>query len=149
VLPRLLGRADRERVLFAATVWRSFFLLVAASTTAAHPMLLAFLLQEIGFGLSEPVFQAWLNEHVPPERRATLISVRSMFGTLGGGIGLVAVGWVARSFGIPAAWATAAAVFALAAPGFLLLARMQPRRGAVEPLPSPEPVPAKPVPPTA
>jgi predicted MFS family arabinose efflux permease len=73
------------------------------------------------WGLSEPTLQGWMNEHVDSELRATVLSVRSMAFTLGGGIGLVCLGLVARGQGIPAAWGVAAACLLVSAPGFLLL----------------------------
>jgi MFS family permease len=123
VLPRLLGRFGRERVLFAATLWRAAALVVAATATRFLPVLAGLLLMETGFGLSEPLLQAWMNDHVAAERRATVLSVRSMFGTLGGSTGLVCIGLIARGWGIPIAWIVSASVLAIAAPGFLVLGR--------------------------
>ncbi len=50
-----------------------------------------------------------------------MLSVRSMAFTLGG-TGLVYLGLLARSNGIPAAWAAGGVPLVLAAPGFFLLA---------------------------
>jgi hypothetical protein len=47
-----------------------------------------------------------------------------MFSTLGGAIGLGVLGLVARAYGIPSAWWCSAMVFALAAPGFIILGRL-------------------------
>jgi predicted MFS family arabinose efflux permease len=88
------------------------------------------LMMEIGFGLSEPVLQAWMNEHIEPEQRATVLSVRAMCFTLGGGTGLVCIGLVARDWGIPAAWVISATILALTAPGFLILGRYAQRVAA-------------------
>lgn len=49
-----------------------------------------------------------------------------MIGTLGGGAGLVAIGFVARDFGTPAAWGTSAALFLLSAPAYWMLGRAAP-----------------------
>ena len=62
-----------------------------------------------------------MNEHVAPEQRATVLSVRAMCFTLGGGLGLVCLGLVARDFGIPVAWLLSAVILALTAPGFMIL----------------------------
>jgi MFS family permease len=123
-LPRLLERLRRERVLFAAALWRGALLMAAAAATTLFPALGGWLLQEVSYGASEPVLQSWTNEHVPADRRATVLSIRSMAGTLGGGAGLVAIGLVARDYGIPAAWTASAALFLLAAPAYLLLGRL-------------------------
>jgi hypothetical protein len=79
------------------------------------------LMMEIGFGLSEPLLQAWMNEHIEPAQRATVLSVRAMCLTRGGGRGLVCLGLVARGFGITVAWLVSAVILALTAPGFLIL----------------------------
>ena len=49
-----------------------------------------------------------------------------MIGTLGGGAGLVVIGFVARDHGIPASWLLSAALFLATAPVFLLLGRFTP-----------------------
>ena len=104
LLPRLLERLRRERVLCCAALWRGATLAAGAAATSFAPALSGWLLQEVSYGVSEPVIQSWMNEHVPADRRATVLSIRSMVGTLGGGAGLVAIGLVARDRGIPAAW---------------------------------------------
>lgn len=124
LLPRLLERLRRERVLCVAALWRGGTLAAAAAATSFAPALCGWLLQEVSFGLSEPVMQSWMNEHVAAERRATVLSIRSMVGTLGGGAGLVAIGLVARDSGIPAAWTVSAVLFLLSAPAYLLLGRL-------------------------
>jgi MFS family permease len=123
LVPRLLGRAPREQVLAGATLWRAGSLALAAAATAFNPALLGVLMAEMGFGVSEPMIQAWMNDRIPSERRATVLSVRSMFATLGGALGLVSIGYVAREYGIPSAWTASACVFALVAPAFLVFGR--------------------------
>jgi hypothetical protein len=67
---------------------------------------------------------AWANEHVTAAQRATVLSVRSMFVTLGASAGLIVIGLVARGFGIPVALGVSAALFVLVAPGFVVLGRV-------------------------
>lgn len=121
VLPHLLARYRREYVLAFSAVWRGGMLLVAALATSFGPVVFGVLLQEAAYGLSEPIFLSWINERIGPEQRATIISVRSMFVTLGGALGLICLGLVARGHGIPAAWTISALVLLLTAPWFLLL----------------------------
>jgi predicted MFS family arabinose efflux permease len=124
VLPRLLGRARRSTVLAAAACWRATMLALAAAAASLSPMLAGLVLQEVAFGLTEPVLAGWTNEHVPSARRATLLSVRSTFFTFGGAAGLVAIGLLGRASGVPAAWAVSAAIFAATVPGYLFLERV-------------------------
>jgi len=127
LMPRLLGRYGRATVLTVASLWRGVMLMIAGMASSIHPVLAGLLLQEMAFGLSEPVLQAWMNEHIEAERRATVLSVRAMSFTLGGGAGLVCIGWIARDIGMSAAWVTSGTVLALTAVGYVLLARADDR----------------------
>jgi MFS family permease len=148
LLPRLLERVRRERVLCCAALWRGATLAAGAAATSFAPALGGWLLQEVSYGVSEPVIQSWMNEHVPADRRATVLSIRSMAGTLGGGAGLVAIGLVARDHGIPAAWTVSAVLFLLTAPAYLLLGRLGATPTAPEtPLAAAEPMAVKLAPP--
>lgn len=124
LVPALLRWFERHTVLCVATLWRAATLAVAAAATTIQPALAGLFLQEISSGLTDPVLMAWANEHVRAEQRATVLSVRSTFWTLGGAAGLVVIGLIARTFGVPMAWYVAAAVIGLAAPGYLLLGRV-------------------------
>jgi MFS family permease len=121
IIATLLGRYPRRLVLGAVVLWRGVMLGVAGLAGAFGPALAGLLLMELGFGVSEPLLQAWMNEHIAPAQRATVLSVRAMCLTLGGGTGLVCIGLVARGFGIPAAWLLSAALLVLTAPGFVIL----------------------------
>ena len=49
-------------VLTFVTLWRGVMLGVAGCATAFYPALAGLVLLELGFGLSEPILQAWMNE---------------------------------------------------------------------------------------
>src|SRR5690606_1065337 len=121
LVPRLLARFGRATTLTLSLVWRALTLGVAAAAVGFPLALTGFLLQEIGFGISEPVLQAWMSEHASAAQRATILSLRSMAFTLGGGTGLIGLGWLARETDIGTAWVTAAVVYLAVAPCFLLL----------------------------
>ncbi len=121
LLPPLLRRFPREILLAASALWRGGMLLLAALAGSFAPVLFGILMQEAAFGLSEPIFMASINDRIGPERRATVISVRSMFVTLGGALGLVTLGLVARGQGIPTAWVIAGVILFAIAPWFLML----------------------------
>jgi MFS family permease len=147
LLPRLLVRLRRERVLCVAALWRGVTLAGASAAATLAPALSGWLLQEVSFGLSEPVMQSWMNEHVAADRRATVLSVRSMIGTLGGGVGLIAIGFVARDSGTSAAWAVSAALFLATAPAYLWLGRLAASEAGSPLVGTQAPVAAKIVPP--
>jgi MFS family permease len=124
LVPRLLGRIGRAPALAAAALWRALTLGLSAAATGFRPAYAGLFLQEIASGLTMPVLTAWTNEHIAPEQRATVLSVRSTFFTLGGASGLILMGLVARAYGIAAAWGLGALVLALTAPGYVLLGRV-------------------------
>lgn len=117
-VPRLLPRLGRARTLALALAWRAVTLGCAGAAVGFPLAFTAFIIQEVGFGMSEPVLQAWMNEHATAARRATVLSIRSMAFTLGGGTGLIALGWLARQTDIGTAWMVSAAIYAIAAPLF-------------------------------
>ncbi|MDX2166601.1 MAG: MFS transporter [Deltaproteobacteria bacterium] len=123
LIPRLVPRYGRARTLTAALLGRALLLGIAGAAGGFPLAASAFILQEMGFGFTEPVMQAWMNEHASAARRATMLSVRSMSFTLGGGTGLVVLGLLARATDIGLVWMVSAALLALTAPGFLLLGR--------------------------
>lgn len=136
-VPRLLRRARRETVLAAAACWRAAVLAGLARATGLGPAIAGVLLQEVAFGLTDPVHVAWANEHVAAGERATVLSVRSTFVMLGASAGLLSIGLVARAGGVPMAFACSAAVFALTVPGIVLLGRTARRTAAAVTVPEP------------
>jgi len=79
------------------------FALTGSFATAAVALLGVHLFQE----LAQPITQTWLNQHIAPDVRATVLSMNSQvnaFGQLGGGLGVGAVG---HCFGLRAALTTA------------------------------------------
>jgi predicted MFS family arabinose efflux permease len=137
LVSRLLVRGSRAGVLALASAWRAVTLGLAAQATGFKPAATGFLLQEMGFGLGEPIVSSWMNEHATSRQRATVLSVRSMAFTLGGSLGLVTLGLVAREAGIPVAWTIAAAIHVLVAVGIVVGGR------ALAASPSPSQTPAR------
>lgn len=131
LVPRLLARASRATVLAVASAWRAVTLGFAAQALTFKPAAAGFLLQEMGFGVGEPIMSSWMNEHAGARERATVLSVRAMAFTLGGSLGLVTLGLVARAAGIPTAWKIAAAVHAAVAVAIVVAARAAGAEGAI------------------
>src|SRR5206468_1720389 len=140
LVPPVVRRFARESVLFAAMLWRGAMVALLAGAASLSPALAGRLLQETAFGVIDPVSAAWTNEHVASGERATVISVRSASMTFGGALGLVAIGLVARAFGLRAAMGVSAAVFVLVAPGFALLGRAARRVALPKAVSEPVPV---------
>jgi MFS family permease len=93
----LAPRVRRDWLLTVIALWRGAFLAAAAAATAFTPVVGWLLLYEAGVAASEPIKNAWMNEHVRSELRATVLSVQGMCFTLGGALGLVMLGLLARS----------------------------------------------------
>lgn len=63
-----------------------------------------FLLHELGRGMFGPIKDDYLQENIPSRKRATIGSFESMYIHIGGALGLVTSGWVAKNISIPSAW---------------------------------------------
>jgi MFS family permease len=79
------------------------------------------------FAAAGPIRQAFLNDRIPSEQRATVLSSDNMLGSLGGALAQPGLGRIAQTSGYPASYLAAAAVELLALP-FLLLAAAKDRR---------------------
>ncbi len=119
------GRAGR--LLAVITVLRAVGLAGAAFAIGLTPVVVGILMLEAGLGLSDPLLQARMSDGAPPERRATVLSLRSMSFMSGGACGLVTLGLLARGFGIPATWLACATVLAMIAPVFRRLDARRPQ----------------------
>lgn len=63
-----------------------------------------FMLHELGRGMFGPIKSSYLQENIPSRKRATIGSFESMYTHIGGALGLVTFGWIAKNFSIPTAW---------------------------------------------
>ena len=79
------------------------------------------------FAAAGPIRQAFLNDRIPSEQRATVLSSDNMLGSLGGVLAQPGLGRIAETRGYPTSYLAATAVELLALP-FLLLAAAKDRR---------------------
>ena len=84
----------------------------ASMMLGAVPVVLLFMLHELGRGMVGPLKQAYLNHRIPSEQRATILSFDSMMGKSGAFIGLLVSGYLAENFGIPLTWLVSGCVLA-------------------------------------
>ena len=113
---------ERPRLVAALTV-ATGLALMGAGFLAQRPsqtLVLLFLMNAFQ-GAREPLAQAWFNEEVAGDVRATMLSFRGMMATAGGALGLLLGGYVADLRGIPFAWKIAGALYLLAVPCYLAL----------------------------
>ena len=76
------------------------------------------------FATLMPVRQAYVNELIPSEQRATILSIESLMGSGGGVVSQPLLGRAADAWGYPASYTCSAAIQALALP-FVWLARQE------------------------
>ena len=127
VAARLAGKVRRGGLLAACAIVRALAVLLAAWSARFSPALAGMIAQSAAAGASEPLLAAWVNEHVGPAQRATVLSAHAMSFTAGGSLGLVALGYFARAYGIAAVWSVSAFVFALCAVACVALREAAPR----------------------
>jgi len=65
--------------------------------------------------------EAQLNAVIPSNIRATMLSIHSMIGSGGAALGLLASGFLAKTFSIPLTWTLSAGLILLLLPAALLL----------------------------
>lgn len=73
----------------------------------------------VGMGLSGPIRQAFINEHIPSRRRATILSLDAFFGDIGGSAGQPGLGYLAQAASIPVAMTLGALVLFVPIPLYL------------------------------
>lgn len=129
---RVLRRTGRVSLLFGTSLVRGVAMAVAALATTFQPVVGGLLVAELLGGAARPPQQAWLNEHIDSSRRATVLSVQAMSFTVGASVGLVLLGLLARSSGLPAVWLVAATLMTVAGFGYPLLGRLTERDRATD-----------------
>ncbi len=132
-IARLAERKNRVSVIAASMViWSAFT--VACGFAGSFVQLLA---MRVGVGVGEagcsPPSHSLISDYYEPKRRATALSVYAFGIPLGGMIGAVAGGWLAKNFG----WRVA--FIAVGAPGVIMalilkLVVKEPPRGHSDPL---------------
>lgn len=91
-------------ILIITTLVLATPILLISTSNIFGIVLLGFLTYEIGRGMLNPTYKAYLNRHIPSEQRATVLSFDSMMGKLGAAFGLVILGWTAKNYSIQVSW---------------------------------------------
>ncbi len=87
-----------------------------------------YLVYGVALGVSMPVKQGFLNDHIPSAQRATIISLDSFFANLGGVAGQSGWGYLARTRSIAEAWVYAGAALLIGVPLYWWAGRREQRR---------------------
>src|SRR4029077_1939160 len=102
-----LSRVVRTRtgLLMLSVAVQAVLVVACGLLTDFYLVVALYLLYGVAIGFAMPVKPAYLNAHIPSAQRATILSLDSMFGNLGGVIGQAGWGAVARVRSIGMAWA--------------------------------------------
>jgi len=96
------------------TFFAGIAILLTSFSKNLYPALSFFLLYETLRGVFGPSLYGYINNLIPSENRATIISFVITCTWIGSALGLIGLGWVAKTFSIATAW-QAAAVFTILA----------------------------------
>ena len=110
-----LCKSDEKKALMVCQVLIGLTIMLTVMWSNLPMILVFFLLHEVFRGAFKPIKDAYLQDMLPSKERATLASFESMYGHLGGALGLLMSGWLATVAGIPTAWAVAGAVMVIEA----------------------------------
>ncbi len=122
----------RTSALLLGSIASAFALLMMGLSSSFWIVLAVLALWALVFSAAMPIRQAFLNELIPSEQRATVLSSDNLLGSLGGALAQPALGRVAELSGFAASYVAAAGIELLAWP-FLILARRE--RARSDPIP--------------
>jgi len=120
-----LSRVVRTRtgLLMLSVAVQAALVVACGLLTNFYVVVALYLLYGVAIGLAMPVKQAYLNAHIPSAQRATILSLDSMFGNLGGVIGQSGWGAIARVRSIGMAWAYSGLTLLLGIPLYWIARR--------------------------
>jgi MFS family permease len=137
----------RTSALILATLATGGILVTLGLTSVFALALGMIVLWGLLFAATMPIRQAYLNDMIPSQQRATVLSFDSLMGSTGGVVIQPALGRAADVYGYGTSFVIAGLVELLAVP-FLLLSRRERAQAdtmvAGQPRPEPEPAPATP-----
>jgi MFS family permease len=125
VLVAPLSRVVRTRtgLLMVSAAAQAVLVVACGLLTNFFVVVALYLVYGVAIGVAMPVKQAYLNAHIPSDRRATIISLDSMFASSGGVVGQTLWGRLARTSSIGTAWAWSGVTLLLGVPLYWLARR--------------------------
>jgi MFS family permease len=106
----------RTSVIALATCLQAAALVTSGLMHSFAPAVAFYLLSAVASGMASPVRQSLLNSNIPSAQRATIISLDSLFGDLGSGLGQTGWGKLAEARGIGTSWVAGGAFLVLGLP---------------------------------
>ena len=111
----------RYHVLICTTLLCAVTPLGLALSNSLLVSLPLFLLYFVGRGVMLPTRKAYINDHIPKETRATILSFDSMISRGAAALGLIVFGLIAKYTSLIGSWYAASAIILLGVPALLLL----------------------------
>jgi len=108
-----------KHALMASQIVLALGIFAASRFVILTPVLMGFLMSEIGRGLFSPLKKSYLNKRIPSKTRATIISFDSMIEKMAAALGLILSGIIAKNFSISLAWLILSLILLVSIP-FLL-----------------------------
>lgn len=115
---RYFSCCNERTGLIIASALSGAFIVATAVCAAFLPALIFFMSHELCRGIYRPIKETYLNNNIPSDKRATIISFEAMALHLGGAAGLITSGLFAEYASISSAWLISGAILAF---GSLLL----------------------------
>ena len=113
---RVLMWAAGLEAVFAASIGAVGLIFHQPGLVPAGVAISLWLVWGVIFGVTGPVRQGFINDHIPSTQRATVLSLDAFFGDAGGAAGQPALGWLSGRTSVGVGWVVGAVFIALTAP---------------------------------
>jgi MFS family permease len=143
IAPRIRARFRRRTsALLAAQAISVITLLLIGLVESFGAVIGLIVVWGLLFAASMPIRQAYLNDRIPSQQRATILSFDSLMSSSGGVVEQPVLGRVADVWGYPASYLVSAGLSAIALPFIAKARRLEPPAGPPEPSVEARPSPA-------
>lgn len=125
ILSKQIDKITRNKklALIISQLITAIFIIICSQTETVFVFTSAFLLHEVGRGIFEPLKQSYINDFLESDKRATLLSLESMFVKLGAFLGLIISGLIAEAYSINLTWLLSGIFLALGTIIFILISQ--------------------------
>jgi len=113
---RVLMWAAALEAVFAAAIGAVGLIFHQPGLVPAGIAISLWLAWGVVFGVTGPVRQGYINDHIPSSQRATVLSLDAFFNDAGGAAGQPALGWISARTSVGVGWIVGACFLALTAP---------------------------------
>lgn len=116
--------SNEYKLLILPQLFTATAIIIISQVSGVFMVATFFLLHEFGRGVFTPIKQDYINNLIASERRATLLSLESMFVKLGAFVGLLISGFLADGLGIINTWFISGLILFLGIIVFMIINRL-------------------------